>query len=342
MEKNRNVINYAFKKLWAALGCTLAFYSCATTPPPLWVQDAEAVYPADRYIAQKGYGENSAQAQAAGLDALSRYFVSEVSSTTRASQSYSEQNGAASLTRQVDEQVFIQSQTRLVGVRYTDPWYNSGRREWETIAYIERAEAWAMYEPGLGQKISAFENVYAAAEKEAEPLKQFHLYASARALSEDISPLLDFAHILNPGGAARFTGARDTIAGLPQKIDAARTGAVIYIECPLDFDAVVYSAFARAFGAGGFAVSRDKKTATAVCAVRVGENMQKLEVGTFYYPTLTATLTGKNGALFTYSRTLERVGAVNPDVAKRRAYNEIAREIEKSFFEELDARMSGL
>jgi hypothetical protein len=70
--------------------------------------------------------------------------------------------------------------------------------------------------------------------------------------------------------------------------------------------------------------------------------MQKLEAGTFYYPTLTAALTGKNGALFTYSRTLERVGAVNPDVAKRRAYNEIAGEIEKSFLEELDKTMSGL
>ncbi|MDR1932925.1 MAG: LPP20 family lipoprotein, partial [Spirochaetales bacterium] len=342
----------SLKSLCTTLVFIAAFCSCAAAPPPaeqhidppaaqppLWARDAEAVYPAERYIAQKGYGPSREQAEASGLEAISRYFASEVKSTASSSLSYTERDGAVSQSRQVDESVFIQTQTRLFAVRYTEAWHNRVRGEWETLAYIDRAEAWAMYEPGLRQKADAFRAVYGAAET-AEALKAFYLYSAARNLAADIPPLLDFAQILHLNEAARFGDVRNAIAALPQKIDAARTETVVYLECPRDSGAAVYSAFAQAFSAGGFATGRDKKTASAVCAVTVEENIQKLEAGTFYYPSVTASLADKTGVLFTYSFTLGRTGAFNPDVAKQRAYAAIAQEIQNSFLKELNKKMN--
>ncbi|MDR1129035.1 MAG: hypothetical protein LBL20_06965 [Treponema sp.] len=309
----------------------LSVLSCASSPPqpPAWVLDAEVVYPAEAYIAQPGRGSDRRMAELAGIQAISRWFASEVKSSVSAGRSYSEQDGAASQSTQVDEQVFVQSQTQLFAVRYTEAWYNERASEGEVLAYIDRAEAWAIYEPALRQKADAFRSLYRAAEADAESIKQFYLYQAARAIAPELEQMLGFASVLYPGRAAAFHGVRDTIAELPQKTDSARTNADIYIDCPADQERTLYAALARVFGGLGFPIRQDSEAASAVCATRINENMQQLEAGTFYAPGITLSLTGKTGPLFTWNAAAQRTGAFNTEIARNRAYAALAREIEK-------------
>jgi hypothetical protein len=315
--------------------------ACATFPePPAWAFDMEAAYPAEKYIAQPGRGSDRRMAELAGLEAISRWFVSEVKSSVRAQRSYSEQDGEASQSTQVDEQIFVQSQTRLFAVRYTEPWYNDRMSEWEVLAYIDRAEAWAIYEPGLRQKAGGFRSLYRTAETGGEALKQYYLYSAARGLTAELEQMLGFADVLNPGGAAAFRDVRDAIAELPRKTDSARTNADIYIDCPNGQEGTLYAALVRVFGGLGFPIRQDREAASAVCAAGVNENVQRLEAGTFYTPEITLSLTGKTGPLFTWSAVAQRTGAFNADIARNRAYAALAREIEKSLAGKFTRAMS--
>jgi hypothetical protein len=98
-------------------------------------------------------------------------------------------------------------------------------------------------------------------------------------------------------------------------------------------DTLVYTALANAFSSNGFKAERNENSASNRCEVTINENEQKLEAGTFYTPTVTIALTGKSGTLFTYSTSISRQGANNPDIAKRRAYTALAGELQKSFYE---------
>jgi hypothetical protein len=302
--------------------------------------DAEAAYPSEKYLAQKGHGPDREKAELSALEALSRYFVSEVRSATSAARSYTEKDGDVSRSMNVDERVFVQSQTRLFAVRYAGAWRNPAAEEWEALAYIDRAEAWALYEPGLRQKAGLFESAYRAAEAESEALKGLYLYSRCRSLGAELSPLLDFAQILYPKEAARYSGLRRAIANLPQKIDAARGGTRIYLDCPVDFEGALSGSLGRAFGEAGLTIEDDRTAAPVVCAVEVGENAETRELGTFYRPAVKVMLKGKAETLFTWIAAAGRVGARNPDIAKRRAYAALVQKIQESFIADFEKRMN--
>jgi hypothetical protein len=70
--------------------------------------------------------------------------------------------------------------------------------------------------------------------------------------------------------------------------------------------------------------------------VVITENMTEREAGYFYNPTLTVTVQGKTGALFTYTPQVERAsaGKQNPDLARQRAYTAVVNAIQNSFYTE--------
>jgi hypothetical protein len=106
----------------------------------------EAVFPGGVYIAVRGTSGSRETVGQAALNALSLYFQSQVSSRTDLAESYREEDGAVSQSVQLEQQTVVQTETELFAVRYTDPWRNAGGL-WEMTAYIDRNEAWALFEP---------------------------------------------------------------------------------------------------------------------------------------------------------------------------------------------------
>jgi hypothetical protein len=100
----------------------------------------------------------------------------------------------------------------------------------------------------------------------------------------------------------------------------------------------VYRAALAAFGAEGFPVERNRNAASAVCFIQVDEGAQKLESGTFYTPSLTGTVNGAAGAVFSFTVTAPRQSAVNPELGRRRAYTALAAALGEAFAGELNRK----
>jgi hypothetical protein len=325
---------------------SILFASCASTPsaPPEWaatINGVTTVYPNAQYIAQRGRGNDLISAQNDGAAQIALWITSEIETSQSSRLSITQRNGVTDEFLETKQETFINSQTSLFAVRYApDPWYNKIAGQWETVAFIDRDEAWTIYEPQVRQRADAFAKLFEAAENDGEPFRQLFQYQKAQVYAEqELDSYFRFAEMLNPVRARSFSDVSDLISAIPQRIEQSHANASIFVDCPVDFDGMTATAVTQALSAEGFPVTRNLSAASAVCTASVDEGMQTLQAGIFYTPAVRITISGKSGSpLASYTiRVVERNGAVNPDVAKRRGYTALAGEIRQSFHGELVA-----
>lgn len=316
----------------------LIFLSCATTPVlvPDWAGSGiRTVYPDSDFIAQRGRGVTRNAAEVAGAAEISRYIKSQIIVNMGYIISVDQQNGVTEERSETTAEAFVQSQNDLFGIRYAeDAFYDKDTKEWQTVAYIDRGEAWAVYEPRFKRQADAFKALYEAAEKESDQFKKALRFgaASAYARGEDFAGTEAFGQTLHPQKMnASFGEVRAKIAAIPQKTDDAKRNASVYIDCPGDFESLVTNAFSRALSKEGFPVAKNRNGAAVVCVVTIDEGRQQRDLGIFYNSSLQAVFTGTSGVLFTFNTTADRASAVTPDVAKRRAYTALADKVAESF-----------
>jgi hypothetical protein len=320
--------------------------ACAVGPqtaePPPWARNVEAVYPRDAYIAQRGEGGTRQEAELAALGAISFYFESEISAGESSRRSWTEKDGVTNTESRTETNTAVQSQTRMVAVRYAeDPWLNPGTGKWETVAYLDRNEAWTLYEPQAKTVSATLLALVAAAENETEAFSRVLRFGMAvsYAAGAEFNAVREFAQVLYPAKAQALFGDADTaVSVLPSKIDTARRNARIFIDCSPDLDGLVANAAAAAWGAEGFPVEQNREAAACVCVIRVDEGEQKLDSGVFYNPALQAVVNGASGALFSFTVKAPRQSGINPDVAKRRAYTALAAAFKETFPGELNKK----
>jgi hypothetical protein len=302
-----------------------------------------SVYPDDEYIAQQGTGTTKKEAELAALSAISLYFETETSTKRSGSDSWATENGVTTVaSRRVSQDISVQSQTRLIAVRYADtPWYNSATKEWHSAATIKRNEAWTLYEPRAKKITDTFLALYNAAEAEIDPFTRVLRFSAAApyALNEEYDIVRNFAQALNPSKAKTLFAASDAArAALPEKIITARRRATVFIDCKKDYSGLLYNAALSALSAEGFPVESDPYAAAAVCAITVDEGERKGETGVFFHPALSGTVSGDAGAVFSFSAKTARQGAIDPEIAKRRAYTALATALKESFIESLNKK----
>jgi hypothetical protein len=309
---------------------------------PPWARNVEAVYPRSAYIAQRGEGATRQEAELAALSAISFYFESEIDAGQSSRRVWTEQNGVTNTESQTETNTIVQSQTRMVAVRYAeDPWRNPATGAWETVAYLDRNEAWILYEPQAKTVSETLLALVSGAENETEAFSRALRFGTAVSYAEgaQFNAVREFAQVLYPSKAqALFGGADAAVSALPAKIDAARRDARIFIDCSPDLNGLIYSAAAAAWGTEGFPVERNREAAACVCVIRVDEGEQKIDSGVFYTPSLSGTVSGVSGALFSFTVKAPRQSGVNPDVAKRRAYTALAAAFAAAFPGELNKK----
>jgi hypothetical protein len=213
------------------------------------------------------------------------------------------------------------------------------------VGYIEREEAWTIYEPEAKKVSDALLALNAAAENDPEPFSRALRYEAAAAYIErdEYKGARDFSQKIHPVNANALFGDADSVAAaMTEKMYSARKEASVFIECSSDSDGILYQAAVEAFSAEGFPVERSRDAASAVCAIQVDEGVQKADSGVMYYPALTGTVNGKKSAVFSFSATAARQGALNPDLARRRAYTALAAALKEGFGAELNKKRSSL
>ena len=319
--------------------------SCATPPttPAPWAEAPQAlrqIFPDGDYIAQRGRGQTLKAAEADAAAQIARYITSQVNTTQGYRISSTQINGQGTEKLETINEAAVKTEIDLFGIRYADgAFYDAARREWQAAAYIERDEAWHVYAPRVQTQADSFLNLYKAAEQEDDAFKKVLRYEAARSYSTktDFINTFTFGQILHPANMnSDYASVRAALAALPQKIDNAKRGASVYIDCAADFEGRITQAFTECFSLQGFAVTKTRAGAAAVCTVTITEGEQKRELGVFYHPSLRAELRGTSGALMSFTVQGGQAQAVTPDVAKRRAYTALA----ESARLELSARLN--
>ena len=315
------------------------FIACAGAPaPPPWDAATGAMqqtFPESEFIAQRGRGATRAAAEADATAAIARFLKSEVVSRIAVLEQGWEQNGEAGARTEIEAEIFVQAEMQLFGVRHVpDAWFDRTHREWNTVAYINRAEAWQIYAPRIRQQAESFIMLFDAAETESDPFRRALRYTAAQdfARSPDFQAAQSMGQLLHPTAMdAEFAQAREMLAVLPQRAGNARMNAPVFIDIPLDFESLVQGAFSRRFAALGFPVTNDRNAAAAVSHVTVEEGRQERQLGIFYFPQVRAVISSPAGTLFTFSAEGGQAAAVTPDVARRRAYTALAERITDNF-----------
>ena len=314
----------------------LILTSCATTPttPAPWDASPAAirqVFPDSEYIAQRGRGKTRAAAEAHAAAELARFISSQVS----ASRGYQITTTNAAETINTHDEAYVTSQINLFGIRYADDaYYRKDLKEWRTVAWIERDEAWMVYGPRFRQQADSFIALFDAAEQEQNQFRRTLRFIAADnyVRSETFESASLFGQILHPQRMnSEFESVRSRVSAIPQRLEASRRNASIFIDCPVDFENLISNAFAMQFSSMGFPVTTNRNSASVICRITVSEGMQQRELGIFYHPSLQAVISSSTGTLFTFSAEGERAQAVTPDVAKRRAYQSLADKVNSSF-----------
>lgn len=314
-----------------------ALPAVAKQTAPRWAEGSlEADFPRDSYIAAVGYGASAEEAAAVASAEIGRYFSQSVESSVQATQVSVSVSGMTADERSMRRQTVITSSVELFAVRRTKPWYERDSRQYAVCAYIERAEAWQMFEPNLREAAQRFSALHDEARRQEDAFLSLLAYGAAMSCAErdGLSDLILFAHVLFPSGARQYQAAQDMLASAPADMKRLASRCSVALKCADDCGGVIASAVAASFARLGVAVSDSSGRASYICAVDVTENKQSLPAGTFYTPSVRITVLSKGVSVYTYSRTAAKNGARNADVARQRAYGALSQEITQSFLRE--------
>ena len=235
----------------------------------------------------------------------------------------------------MDEEVFVNSQTELFAVHYTKPKFDKRQKQYEVTAYIDREEAWRIYEPKLSDAADSFRRFYADAQAQNGTLSKIIALSKAvkNARETELLKKLDFALILNPDRAELFDVTRSNLAEIEPTMRRLAKNCTVRVEVNSDFEERISKSVKETFSKIG--IKTQESGAEYVCTVEVTENAQTLAAGIFFTPSFTVQIEKSENVIWSVSKQLKKVGAKNENIARQRAFSAVAGEIQKSLQSEL-------
>ena len=342
-----NTLFLQSKKIIYSLVLTCVLVSCASTPKqdiPLWANEEtlEEAFPSSKYIARIGKGKNVEEARVYASSELTRHFSHSVKTTTEAKKTFVSANGKATEKERILEQnIFVDSSMSLFAVHYTDSFYEKNSNSYIVCAYIDRKEAWNIFESKVKQAQKEFYSHYEEIKKENSLLRKISLLKECKENSNSYLNVLDFAHTLYSTGESSYSEDRNLIASLDTQLLNAKRELSFSINVKDDKDSRIQKNISRIFSECGLNVSNIANA----CKVNVFVEKNKTYHGTGEQGTITANpsvsiyiLDGEN-PLFTYEKSLNRVTGFSQAEAfvENKIYSAIEDELNSSFREEINS-----
>ena len=315
--------------------CTVVlFFSCASAPTVRNSTASEAsfeqmLFSSSAYIAVRGYGQDAGSAEHNALSGLSRYFSSRISVNT-AEKTLVTDHGSKSRLEDVTR---ILSDTTLFAVRYTKARFNKEQKNYEVIAYINREEAWQIYAPKVRQAAEAFSGLYAMGKQQNSDFRQALFLLQAREVeqSSDLLSMLQFAYALYPESINMFTDIQENLDNLSVMLKNAQAQYTVQVHCIDDDTSQITAAVREILTDLGFSVTADQQAARYVCTLDFTKNKKELPAGIFFTPSISITVfENQQTPLFSYSKTLNRIGASTESAAQQRMFHTVITELRNS------------
>ena len=280
------------------------------------------------YIAYKGRGETVKEAENDALEQISKYFNMKIHTESSETTVVSGNNKSQT---ELQNNIFVESQTELFAVHYTEPSYNKKQKNYEVIAYINKEEAWNIYESKIRSITEKFDGTISTAKSENEDFKQILFYKKAQFLARtnNLEKVIQFAYGLYYEKAQNYEYVLDEISIIPKEINSKSKNCTIYLE---HSNKQILDEIKNLLSDLCIPITEIKENANIICRIDFKDNKQVLPAGTFYTPSIYVSFTKDNTTLFNYSKNLKKVGAKNTNVAEQRLYTAIITDLRQSLF----------
>lgn len=305
---------------------------------PAWAAHREVEYPSARYIVAEGEGATVKEAENHALSRISLFFntTTEVSNDMLRQYNELDSGGAYSFSGRtgVVERAHVGSQAEFFGVRFAEPYAARGKSH--ALAYIDRDEAFRVYEADVAQNSALIESLLSVAESRSNPIAAYRCARSACGIAQFTENLVKNALIVRPKGSATLSAVAPLAERARAALPLCRSRCGFSVRVGNDRQGVVGASLSKALESMGYsgADSGGFTVAAEISAELTGGGKNR-----FVAPTMTVGAVSEDGTrFFSWSRSIPKVGSRSEDDAYRRAYLALCREIESSFAEEFESR----
>lgn len=314
---------------------------------PLWYDSVtiEEVFPNSKFIARTGFGASAEEAAAFAQADISSYFSQTVVSHTEATSKMTQSGKTSEESRSIERQVVIDSAMQLFAIHKTTPYYDKKTKKYAVCVYLDREEAFSIYEGTLIRLQKKFLSTYNTAEKETDAFKKIIRYSQCVSPAEKYSDSLDFARILYIRGAEKYSDDYDRISSIENKIISAKKSVQLNVKVINDSSNKIRNCVKDILSNDGYFISDNESKIMHIVSVNINLNKHVSGESILSEPSVSINITNAQENIFAYSKNIQKISGFTEaeSFLERKAYQSIEQEIQKSFLKEFHAFLtSGL
>lgn len=308
---------------------------------PEWYEHQEVVYPSDFYITAVGEGDNRESAETNALATISLYFQTTSDICNNLIKNFNEvEKGdfySFSKSTSIQERAKITSQAEFFGVQFAKGFIVDGK--YTTLAYIDRENAFSVYEQKIKNNTSIIESLMITAEDYNNPLLGFEAAKSAKPIAELNTQLLKMARLTKKVESSYFEEDNQFIQRTFSAYEISKQNRIFYITVKNDYQGMIKRVISDLLEDEGYNISE----VNGICEIPIEITVDKEsnDIGVFLYCGLVINIaTGTGDVIFSYSRNFGKKGAKTESAAYKRAYQDIEKEIRTTFISEFNKKIN--
>ena len=322
--------------------CGILLFSCASTKKesnksiPLWVdsQTLYQVFPQEDFIACVGSANTEENARLNSDAELASYFYKSVSVQTLATEIMKNNDEAMTISRSIDREIQISSQTEFVALHHTEPYFNTTNNRYIVCAYIEKKEAWQVLKPKLISESSAIENAYKKSQVENELFQKIVLLNEVKNHSKHFYDIYYQAVAILPEEAESFSKYDKMIQSVQIELKELKPYANISIRIQNDKTNRVKTKLSEVFSEEGFSIVYG--ASLYFLDVKIEHEISEIEEAFVSYPNISIEIKKNNGkSISSWAKQIPKVAAYTKESCERMAINQIEKELDTVFINEV-------
>ncbi len=240
-------------KAFFVLTATFAFFSCASTSLPAWVDDPQSDYPSTVYISAVGSGKTRENAEKSAKVALCQVLGEKISSeqnTFQSENSYGETY--ASIDVSTTEQVLVE---KIVGIKIEKTFSSKGDSgtEYYALAVLKKSEAVLYYSQKISSLDSEISTLISKAQGAQGTLRSIAMMNRALSLAEENEYNIE---ILSSIQGMRTGVSYGNVQNVRAKRATIDEGVRVFVNVAGDDSGRILSAFQEAVTNAGLTLAR--------------------------------------------------------------------------------------
>ena len=319
---------------------SVAFAQNRAQKIPEWYEHQAVVYPPDFYITAVGEGKTREEAETAALSTISLYFQTTTDVCNDLLKRYNETERGDSYSvfkdTQITEKARVTSQSEFFGVQFAQGFVVD--KKFTTLAFIERESAFEVYDQRIKMNVATLRSLLPIAENYNNPIFGFEVASQGIPVVELTEQFVKMARLTKKVDGGYFAEAESLFERMKNAYQISKANLIFKISVENDFEDMILRTLSDLLEGGGYSVSQTN----GVCALPVKVTVDKNQSsgGTFLYCGLVVNLeTGTGEKIFSYSRNFSKKGAPTEQMAYRRAYQAIQKELQDSFMAEFEQKI---